>query len=58
MSGGAVTDALIASMMLRRGGKKQLALDLRLSDRTKAMEARWRDVSENENLVPALHRMR
>lgn len=46
---GPVTDALMASMMLRRGGNKgQLALDLRLDDGTKAMEARWRDASENE----------
>lgn len=46
---GPVTDALMASMMLRRGGNKgQLALDLRLADGTKTMEARWRDASENE----------
>jgi len=45
---GPVTDALMASMMLRRGGTKQLALDLRLDDGTRAMEARWRDASENE----------
>lgn len=45
---GPVTDALMASMMLRRGGTKQLALDLRLDDGTKAVEARWRDASENE----------
>jgi len=46
---GPVTDALMASMMLRRGGDKgQLALDLRLTDGTKAMDARWRDASENE----------
>ncbi len=46
---GPVTDALMASMMLRRGGDKgQLALDLRLTDGTAAMEARWRDASENE----------
>jgi hypothetical protein len=38
----------MASMMLRRGGTKQLALDLRLDDGTRAMEARWRDASENE----------
>lgn len=35
-------------MMLRRGGSRQLALDLRLDDGTKAMEARWRDASESE----------
>lgn len=45
---GPVTDALMASMMLRRGGTRQLALDLRLDDGTKAMETRWRDASENE----------
>ncbi|MCZ8133504.1 MAG: DEAD/DEAH box helicase [Rhodobacteraceae bacterium] len=45
---GPVTDALMASMMLRRGGTKQLVLDLRLDDGTRAMEARWRDASENE----------
>lgn len=45
---GPVTDALMASMMLRRGGTRQLALDLRLDDGTKAMEVRWRDASENE----------
>jgi len=45
---GPVTDALMASMMLRRGGTRQLALDLRLDDGTKVMEARWRDASESE----------
>ncbi|RMB09030.1 DEAD/DEAH box helicase [Eilatimonas milleporae] len=45
---GAVTDALMASMMLRRGGQQQLALDLRLEDGMRAIEARWRDASENE----------
>lgn len=45
---GPVTDALMAAVMLRRGGTRQLALDLRLDDGTKAMEARWRDVAENE----------
>jgi superfamily II DNA or RNA helicase len=45
---GPVTDALMAAMMLRRGGTKQLALDLRLDDGTKAMEARWRDAAESE----------
>ena len=45
---GLVTDALMASVMLRRGGTRQLALDLRLEDGTKAMETRWRDVAENE----------
>ncbi len=45
---GPVTDALMAAMMLRRGGLKQLALDLRLDDGAKAVERRWRDVQENE----------
>jgi superfamily II DNA or RNA helicase len=45
---GPVTDALMAAMMLRRGGHKQLTFDLRLDDGTHAMDARWRDVSENE----------
>jgi superfamily II DNA or RNA helicase len=45
---GPLTDALMAAMMLRRGETKQLALDLRLNDGTKAIEARWRDVAENE----------
>lgn len=46
---GPVTDALMASVMLkRRGPKDQLVLDLRLDDGTKAMETRWRDASENE----------
>lgn len=45
---GPVTDALMSAMMLRRGGHKQLALDLRLEDGTKVMEARWRDAGENE----------
>lgn len=45
---GPVTDALMASMMLRRGGTRQLALDLRLDDGTRAMETRWRDASESE----------
>lgn len=45
---GPVTDALMAAVMLRRGGNRQLALDLRLDDGTKAMETRWRDVAENE----------
>lgn len=45
---GPVTDALMASVMLRRGAPRQLALDLRLDDGVKVMEARWRDASENE----------
>jgi superfamily II DNA or RNA helicase len=45
---GPVTDALMAAMMLRRGGHKQLTFDLRLDDGTHAMDARWRDASEND----------
>jgi superfamily II DNA or RNA helicase len=45
---GPVTDALMASMMLRHGVSRQLTLDLRLDDSAKVMEARWRDASENE----------
>lgn len=46
---GPVTDALMAAMMLRRGGQSgQLALDLRIADSTKDMEKRWRDAQENE----------
>ena len=45
---GPVTDALMASMMLRHGVSPQLTLDLRLGDGAKVMEARWRDASENE----------
>ena len=45
---GPVTDALMASMMLRRRGSTQLTLDLRFEDSVRAVEARWRDASENE----------
>ncbi len=46
---GPVTDALMAAMLLRRGGgSRQLALDLRLNDGTSAMDIRWRDAEENE----------
>jgi superfamily II DNA or RNA helicase len=45
---GPVTDALMAAVMLRQGISQQLAFDLRLEDGTRAMEARWRDASENE----------
>lgn len=43
-----MTDALMASMMLRRGETRQMALDLNLDEGARAVEARWRDVSENE----------
>ena len=45
---GPVTDALMASVMLRRGAPRQLTLDLRLDDGVKVMEARWRDAAESE----------
>jgi superfamily II DNA or RNA helicase len=45
---GPVTDALMASMMLRRGVPRQLTLDLRLDNGVKVMEARWRDAAESE----------
>lgn len=46
---GPVTDALMASMMLRRGGRRgQMPLDLRLTDGAALMEERWRDASEKE----------
>lgn len=45
---GPVTDALMASMMLRRRGSPQFTLDLRFEDSVKAVEARWRDASESE----------
>ena len=45
---GPVTEALMASMMLRRGDTKQMVLDLLLDDGARLMEIRWRDVSEKE----------
>ena len=45
---GPVTDALMASMMLRQGGREQMTLDLRLKDGARLVETRWRDVSEKE----------
>lgn len=45
---GPVTDALMAAMMLRRGSPKQLALDLRLEDGSRALEQVWRDAEEGE----------
>lgn len=45
---GPVTDALMAAVMLRQGKSRQLALDLRLEDGTRAIEAFWRDARENE----------
>lgn len=47
---GPVTDALMAAMLLRRGGgsQQQLTLDLQLTNGVQVMETRWRDASENE----------
>ncbi|WP_338829710.1 DEAD/DEAH box helicase [Bradyrhizobium sp. 27S5] len=45
---GPVTDALMASMMLRRGAPRQLTLDLRLDDGVRIMETQWRDAAESE----------
>lgn len=45
---GPVTDALMNAMLLRRGGKQQLAFDLRLDDGTRQMDIRWRDAEEKE----------
>lgn len=45
---GPVTEALMASMMLRRRDPNQLALDLRLDGGSRLMKDRWRDVSEKE----------
>ena len=45
---GPVTDALMAAMMLRRGGAEQMALDLRLNDGQRLAAIRWRDVAEKE----------
>lgn len=45
---GPVTDALMASMMLRRHSPDQLMLDLGISESTLSMDARWRDTMENE----------
>ena len=43
-----VTNALMSAMMLKKGGSRQLAFDLRLDDGTQIMEAVWRDASEKE----------
>ncbi|MAL77666.1 MAG: helicase [Sneathiella sp.] len=52
---GPVTDALMASMMLRRGSSgQQMVLDLRLGDGTKVMETRWRDASDKEKKSRAI----
>jgi superfamily II DNA or RNA helicase len=45
---GPVTDALMNAMLLRRGGRQQLAFDLRLADGSREMDIRWRDAEENE----------
>ena len=45
---GPVTDALMAAVLLRRGGGAQLSLDLALQEGSRTMELRWRDAAENE----------
>lgn len=45
---GPMTDALMAAMMLRRGGLEQLTFDLHLDDGRLRTEASWHDASENE----------
>lgn len=45
---GPVTDALMAAMMLRRGGRDQMVLDFRLDDGAQLVETQWRDAAENE----------
>ncbi|MEZ5275379.1 MAG: DEAD/DEAH box helicase [Opitutaceae bacterium] len=45
---GPVTDALMAAMMLREKKHDQLMLDFGLGGSTEAMNANWRDASENE----------
>ncbi|EWY37265.1 helicase [Skermanella stibiiresistens SB22] len=45
---GPVTEALMASMMLRRSDTRQMAFDLRLDDGARLIDTRWRDVAENE----------
>lgn len=45
---GPVTDALMASMMLRRNTPGQLMLDFGISHSSRAMDAAWRDTMENE----------
>lgn len=45
---GALTDALMNAIVLRQGKDRNLQLDLRFEDGTRAMETRWRDAEENE----------
>jgi superfamily II DNA or RNA helicase len=45
---GPLTEALMAAMLLRRRETRQLALDLRLEDGSRAVEAKWREAEENE----------
>ena len=53
---GPVTEALMASVMLRRGGLfDQQALAFGLKGKAEAMAAHWRDVSENEKQSRTLY---
>jgi superfamily II DNA or RNA helicase len=45
---GAVTEALMNAVMLRKGGTRQLSLDLGLGSSAVEMETRWRDAEEGE----------
>ena len=45
---GALTDALMNAIVLRQGNSRNLELDLRFEDGSRAMETRWRDAEENE----------
>lgn len=51
---GPVTDALMSAMMLKRGGKEQMAFDLRLEDGVKFMETRWREADESDKKSRAI----
>jgi superfamily II DNA or RNA helicase len=45
---GAVTGALMKAVLLRKGGGRQLTLDLGFAADAAAMETRWRDAEEGE----------
>ena len=45
---GAVTNALMNAVILRKGQARQLSLDLGLASAAAAMETRWRDAEEGE----------
>ena len=45
---GPLTEAMMAALLLRRSDRRQLTLDLRLEDGTRAVEAKWREAETNE----------